>query len=332
MRVELAWDVVNDIANDPTRADLLNIIIYSTVLKGFAMTKQIDRLFSVYGEMRQRQVAMNTVTYNTLFDACARCGCMDRTLPLVADMSASGIVMDTISYSTLVKGHCFAGSVDAAFAVLKEMRSVCQQKPDEIMYNSILDGCAKEHRTEDALALFDEMKREGVRPSNYTLCTLVKLLGRVRQLTQAFNLVDELRADGLRPNIQVYTCLMSACIDNRQLERALQLHDQVIRSGCQPDQKMYSSLVRGCLRVGSVSKACEVVRCAYLLSGHCFESPACAYGVDAKTIEDVVMRLKQGNRSDCDMARGLIADLKHAHGLTIQDNVYAQVVRHATSR
>merc|ERR1719224_321521 len=99
------------------------------------MTKQVERLFAVYAEMRERGVSCNTVTYNTMLDACARCGCMDKAPGLVADMRAAGIVADTITYSTLVKGHCFSGDIDTAFSVLEEMRKEGRHRPDEILYN-----------------------------------------------------------------------------------------------------------------------------------------------------------------------------------------------------
>merc|ERR1719446_1345210 len=184
---------------------------------------------------------------------------MDRVPKLVADMKTANIKPDTITYSTQVKGHCHSGNVDRAFEVLAEMRASGQHQPDEILYNCLLDGCAKEHRLEEALALYAEMKKEGVPPSNFTLCTLVKLLGRARRLPQAFAVVEELSTTcGLKPNIQVYTCLLQACIHNRQLQRALELHDEVIVENCQPDQKTYNVLVRGCMWSGNLKKAVEM--------------------------------------------------------------------------
>merc|ERR1719379_956820 len=76
--VEDAWNLVHDIMSDPARKSLVNNIIYSTILKGFAMTKQTERLFAVYAEIRDQGVQANTITYNTMIDACARCGAMDR--------------------------------------------------------------------------------------------------------------------------------------------------------------------------------------------------------------------------------------------------------------
>jgi len=308
----------------------VNNIIYSTVLKGFAMTKQTERLFVVYTEIRNQGVQANTITYNTMIDACARCGAMDRVPQLLADMKSANISPDQITYGTLVKGHCLSGSVDQAFEILAEMRLGGKHKPDEILFNCLLDGCAKEHRLEDAMALYEEMKQENVLPSNFTLCTLVKLLGRSRRIQQAFAIVEELSAKhGLKPNIQVYTCLIQACIHNRQLQRALELHDDVITTGCEPDQKTYTVLVRGCMWGGNLRKAVEMVRCSYLLPGHEFKVPSKVYGVEAKVLEELVMSLNQGGESDATLGRGLLLDLKQHHGLSVQDNVYSQVVREA---
>merc|ERR1719389_398635 len=121
---EDAWGLVQRLSQDPARAGLLNNIIYSTLLKGFAMTKQTERLFAVYEEMKERSILRNSVTYNTMLDACGRCGCMDKAHALLADMRSAGIAADKITYSTLIKGHCFSGDLDSAFAVLKEMREV----------------------------------------------------------------------------------------------------------------------------------------------------------------------------------------------------------------
>merc|ERR1719378_651654 len=105
------------------------------------------------------------------------------------------------------------------------------------MFNSLLDGCARQHRLEDALTLLENMKSSGVAPSNYTLSIMVKLLGRARRLTQAFEMVKSLCAEhGFRANVQVYTCLMQACFQNRQLGKALALHDQSVEDGCVFDQ------------------------------------------------------------------------------------------------
>merc|ERR1719482_2211965 len=162
------------------------------------------------------------------------------------------------------------GDLERAFDVLEELKNDNKYHPDEIMYNSILDGCAKQHRVEDALRVLDEMIAAGVGPSNYTLSILVKLLGHARRLPQAFRLVEDLsKQNGFRPNVQVYTCLVQACIHNRRLDRALAVYDTMVAdASCRTDEKFYSVLVRGCLQMRQPLRAIDVVRAAYQLPGH----------------------------------------------------------------
>merc|ERR1719236_174133 len=263
-----AFDLVRGIRDESEYADILNTVIYSTLLKGFAQARQPGRVQDVFEEMKQMGIACNTVSYNTMLDANAMTGRMDRADEIFREMQASGVSPDVITYSTLVKGYCQAGDIDRGYQVLNEMVANGVHEPDEILYNSLLDGCAKQHRVDDALKLVEDMHKHNVRPSNFTLSILVKLLGRSRRLNQAFSMVEETcKRFDLQANIHVYTCLLYACFQNRQMPRALQLHDSMItEAGVEPDERTYSVLARGCLGAGSCEKAANVVRAAYRLN------------------------------------------------------------------
>lgn len=303
---------------DSDRTDhngVINTVIYSTVLKGFAVMRRIDKVFVVYEEMRSKNIPCNTITYNTMLDACAKCCAMDRATNLLVDMKEACVEPDIVTYSTIVKGYCVEGDVDRAFSVLEDMKSDEKLAPDEIMYNSILDGCAKQHRVDDALKVLEEMKSTGVIPSNYTLSILVKILGHARRLNQAFRMVDELSTQhGFRPNVQVYTCLVQACVLNRRLEKALSLHDTMIAdTGCRLDEKFYAVLTRGCLQLHQPLKAEEVVRAAYRLPGHNLAESsrpnARVVGVESRALEELASRLQGGGREEQEVLAKLNADL-----------------------
>merc|ERR1719231_137267 len=314
-RAEDAWNLVQELSRDEERKQYVNTVIYSTVLKGFAVARQPKRIFAVHAEMRRSGVACNTITYNTIIDACARCGCMDRVPALLEEMKTASVEPDVITYSTLVKGYCFAGDVDRAFKVLTEMKTDGKFSPDEILYNSLLDGCAKQNRVEDALRLLDDMRSNGCVPSNYTLSIMVKLLGRARRLDEAFTQVEELsRANGFNPNVQVYTCLVQACAQNRKINKALALHETMItEAGCAPDEKFYSVLPRGCLQAGALEKAAAVVRCAHHLTGHDMAiSRGSPPGLESKAVDEVLSKLSASSTKDQGLAAQLGTDLKAA--------------------
>merc|ERR1719428_1981323 len=126
-----AFDLVRGIRDDSEFADILNTVIYSTLLKGFAQTRQPVRVQDVFEEMKQMGIACNTVSYNTMLDANARTGKMDRADELFREMQASGVSPDVITHSTLVKGYCQAGDIDRGYQVLNEMVESGVHEPDE---------------------------------------------------------------------------------------------------------------------------------------------------------------------------------------------------------
>merc|ERR1719281_173519 len=327
-----AFDLVSGIREESEYADILNTVIYSTLLKGFAQSRQPGRVQDVFEEMKQMGIACNTVSYNTMLDANAMTGRMDRADELFREMRASGVSPDVITYSTLVKGYCQAGDIDRGYQVLNKMVANGVHEPDEILYNSLLDGCAKQHRVDDALKLLEDMHKHNVRPSNFTLSILVKLLGRSRRLNQAFSMVEETcKRFDLQANIHVYTCLIFACFQNRQMPRALQLHDSMItEAGVEPDERTYSVLARGCLGAGSLDKAANVVRAAYRLSPQGMVMPKSAPGIEPRALEEVMAALSTSPNAE-KVAVPLLADLR-AIGVHVERGVYAAAVDTSVKR
>jgi len=263
-----AWHLTNEVWKNEEQRSFVNTVIYSTILKGFAMTRQHDKVTVLNEEMKQRGIPKNKITYNTILNSMALCGLMHRVPEVLQDMREAEprVDPDVVTYSTIIKGYCKSGDLDKSLDLFRQMRKEANLEPDELMYNSLLDGCTRQNRLEDASRILQEMLEAKIKPSNYTLSIVTRFLGRARRLDQAFSMVESLSNEfGFKPNVQVYTCLMQACFDNHQPGKALSLHDRVVRQGIVPDEKMYTALVRGCLHTGETEKAALVVRCAYHL-------------------------------------------------------------------
>jgi len=238
-----------------------NIVMYSTIIKGFANTRQASRAMDVWEEMRARGVKMNTVVFNALIDAQARVGAMDAVSRCMETMEAEGCVPDVITYSTIVKGYCVKGDMNRALEVFR-----CMQKNkmaiNSIIYNTLLDGCTR-HRMDLAEELLEDMAKNNIAPSNFTLGILVKMYGRNRLLRKAFEVVELYpKKYGFALNPQVRTSLMCACINNGALDRAYEIFGDLQRfSGA--DATAYGALISGSVRHGSLAKAVELVEDAY---------------------------------------------------------------------
>eukprot|EP00448_Togula_jolla_P035294 CAMPEP_0170640568 /NCGR_PEP_ID=MMETSP0224-20130122/40296_1 /TAXON_ID=285029 /ORGANISM="Togula jolla, Strain CCCM 725" /LENGTH=1023 /DNA_ID=CAMNT_0010971087 /DNA_START=103 /DNA_END=3174 /DNA_ORIENTATION=+ len=260
---EGGYELIHQMQEDENCRSALNSVIYCSVLKGFAREKNLERVFAVYKEMQERQLDFSTVTYNTIIDACARCGRVDYLPAILEDMQKNRIRPNVITFSTMLKGHCQTGDIQKGFAILEQMKKEAGLKPDEIMYNSLLDGCAQHAHIDEGLRVLQQMQEDGVKPSNYTLSILVKLMGRARRLDAAFDLMKQVaRKFSISPNVHVYTNLIQACIGNRQLQRALETLELMIKEQVQPESRTYAILLRASLSHGLYDQAEGLLRAA----------------------------------------------------------------------
>lgn len=240
-----------------------NTVMFSTIIKGFATTRQASRARDMWKEMDELGVPFNVVVYNALIDAQARIGAMDEVSKLVESMEPHGCTPDNITYNTIVKGYCVKGDIDKAFEIFRNMQNN-GLAVDAVVYNVIMDGCTKESRWDLVDLALGSMEQNGITPSNFTLGILVKMYGRRKQLDKAFQVIEELsQRHGLRVNMQVKTCLMSACINNNEIERALAVFWDIKAVERSVDANAYGSLISGCVRQGQCERAVELVEDAY---------------------------------------------------------------------
>jgi len=295
-----AWDLVQDLLKEEDTKVLVNTVICSSILKGFAYTKDTEKVMAVYKQMQANEIQPNTITFNTMLNAFAQCGTMQHAPQLLQDMKAAhpSVEPDIVTYSTLVKGYCYAGCLDRALQVFSDMQKEKRCAPDEVLFNSLLGGCAKEFRLDEALQLLDQMRKTGVAPSNFTLSMLVKLMCRCRRLDQAFSMLEDMSKEyNFKINIQVYTCLIQGCFHNGQIDKALAVYNRIITDGLQPDAMTYTVLVRGFLRAGSLYKATELVKHAHGLGGEAAMQAAYkgtakpSPGVNAGCLDEVISAL-----------------------------------------
>ncbi|CAE8637912.1 unnamed protein product [Polarella glacialis] len=259
--VEAGYELIRETLRDPETRQLVNAVIYCSVLKGFCHEKRFDRVWSVYEEMLQEQVQFSVATFNALLDACARSGEMYRAEPLLKEMAEQSIQANIVTYSTVLKGYCIENRVDKAFGLMQEMKLNTEVKADEVMYNTLLDGCARCCLWEKGMSVLSEMRKQGINPSNFTLSVLVKLANRCKKpVDVAFNLCQDLcQTFCLRPNIQVYNNLIHVCTNQRQLQRALDVFGTLLSERVRPDSRTYALLLRGCVQGGAAQEAVDLL-------------------------------------------------------------------------
>jgi len=312
---EDAFELVHQLQADTQCKDVVNAVIYCSILKGFSREKRLQRVWAVFEEMQQQNLEMSLVTFNTVLDACARSSRMEDVSKIIDNMKMHGVTPNIVTYSTLLKGHCQAGNIELGFATLSQMRKETNLKPDEIMYNSMLDGCAQNGLYAEGMDLYDKMLKDSIRPSNYTLSILVKLLNRSRRVDEAFKLVKDISEKyGVKPNVHVYTNLMQACVSNRgHAAKALTVVETMLKEGVALDSRTYGVLIRSSIFQNQYPQAAGLLRGALGLPGALDmltnSRLAVCSSFDHSLVSDTLSRLADCGCMDS-LVAPLLADLK----------------------
>lgn len=332
------YDLIHEIQGEEKSRNVINAVIYGTVLKGFSHQKKFGRVWAVYQEMLVEKMDFSIVTYNTLVDACARCGEVCRVPTLLEDMDRHNVEPNLITYSAILKGYCQDGKLDKAFELLESMRQTTKFKPDEIMFNSLLDGCARQGLWDRGISLLEEMEQVGIKPSNFTLSILVKLASRSKRLDAAFDLSAAIATKyRFKLNVHVFSNLVHACVNHKDLPRATGVLERMLRERVRPDVRTYSLLLKGLIAAGERKEAAGVLRVALglpdaheRLAG--FSPSICKPdgGVPKPLVSEVLEGIVGPNGKDEVLAVRLLQDIKRI-GMSVDPRVQLRLATRASS-
>jgi pentatricopeptide repeat protein len=308
-------------------------------MKGYSHQKAFDKCWDVYQEMIQANMRsqFSSVTYNTLIDACARCGEIGRAPTILEDMLRQGVEPNLVSYSAVLKGYCQENKLDKAFELLETMKGSKHVQPDELVYNTLLDGCARQALYKRGMQVFAEMEERGVKPSNFTLSVLVKLANRGHHLEEAFALCATISEKyRFRLNVHVYNNLIQACIAHKDRPRGLEVAHEMMLKEVRPDARTYTMLLRGfnfsedgAAVEGLLRAALGLPEAHPMLADLEPETVRLESPLSADIISEVLQSLAPRSRCCNERMVRLLSELRHVPGLELDSKLVMRLTANA---
>ena len=141
----------------------LDEITYNTLIKGCGKTKKLADAIFFFEEMKKSGICPNRITYNSLIDTYVKAGKMNEGWRFYEEMIKNNITADNFTYSIIINGiktnHTNKEELSKALNLLDNIQNKLEFKPDEILYNSLIDACVKFNEINKGLSLFEEMKK-----------------------------------------------------------------------------------------------------------------------------------------------------------------------------
>ncbi|KAJ7542121.1 hypothetical protein O6H91_10G090800 [Diphasiastrum complanatum] len=195
-----------------------NVVSWNAMIAGYAQNGLGKEALALYKQMKQEGVQPNNVTFVVLLKACASLAALEQGKQLHSDIIKRGFQSDVIVGNTLVDMYAKCKCIEDARELFNYM-----SERDVVSWSAMIAGYAQNGLGKEALALYEQMKQEGV-----------------------------------QPDIVTFTCVLSACASLAALEQGKQLHFDIIKRGFQSDVIVGSTLVDMYAKCGCIEDAREL--------------------------------------------------------------------------
>ncbi|KAK7308348.1 hypothetical protein VNO77_41950 [Canavalia gladiata] len=219
-----------------------DVVTWTVMIGGYAQHGDANHALQLFSEMfkMDNSIKPNDFTLSCVLMACARLAALrfgrqihayvlrnryDSAILFVAnclidmysksgDVDTAQIVFDNmpernaVSWTSLLTGYGMHGRGEDALRVFDEMRKVLLV-PDGITFLVVLYACSHAGMVDDGINFFYRMSKDfGVDPGAEHYACMVDLLGRAGRLSEAMKLINEMP---MEPTPVVWVALLSAC-------------------------------------------------------------------------------------------------------------------------
>ncbi|KAM7263076.1 hypothetical protein ACFE04_000759 [Oxalis oulophora] len=178
---------------------------------------------SVHGYMVKNGLELNVEIGTPLVDMYVKCGSFKNACQVFDLMPAKNIK----TWTVLICGLAKTGYTHEALALFEVMRK-SGVRPNEITFTGILSGCADAGLVCEGLKHFKMIKDEyGLEPRVQHYGCMVELFGKAGLLKKAYEIITSMRVE---PNVIIWTSFLSACKDHKQFEMAERVVERALKS------------------------------------------------------------------------------------------------------
>ena len=284
-------EIFENIINKKYKNISPDLITYNTFIKGCSKFKLYDKVEFAFNHLinnsKKTNIIPNDVTFNSLLDVYVSQKDMYKVFQIVKLMNEFKIFPDNYTYTTIIKGlnknsllkasngnNIIANNITNINPnpETEEMLSNCElnlafklfnqvkmsSKPDEILYNCIMDACLRFNKIDKMLEVYQEMIKDGIKPSSITCGIVIKAYGMKGDLNSALDIYYKMKKEKIEISNITYGCLINACIKNNDLNKAFELYESLKNESYEMNTILYTTLIKAYSKQKDINKVIEI--------------------------------------------------------------------------
>lgn len=214
-----------------------DVISWTTTIKAYLQMGQEEKAVETFVRMREAGIKPNEYTFAAVISSCANLSRFRLGEQLHGHVLTIGLVESSSVANSIMKLYAKCGKHASALLMFEAI-----EKKDIVSWSTFMVACYQSGQGEEAFKLLTLMRREGPRPNEFALSTV-----------------------------------LSVCASMALLEQGKQLHAHVISIGLDYTARIRSSLVNMYAKCGSIEDAkavfdasitCDIVSWTAMINGY----------------------------------------------------------------
>ncbi|XP_044963111.1 pentatricopeptide repeat-containing protein At5g56310-like [Hordeum vulgare subsp. vulgare] len=235
---------------------LRSVVVYTTMVSGYAQNGRYQDAMGAFDEMLNEGFEPGAVVLASVLSACARSKSgglvIGRRVHDIMERRGMAAPVGVILGTALVDMYAKNGAIEEAVTVFKGM-----PERHTATWNALISGLAHHGHGKDALAMFQQMRREGVPPNATTLVGVLSAYCHTGLLDEARRVFTSMEDFGVTPSIQHYGCMVDLLGRSGLLSEA----EEMIRGmTCKADTMIWGALLTACKGHGDIDVAERAVQ------------------------------------------------------------------------
>lgn len=221
-------------------------VCWTAMIDGYVWNGLANAALDLFREMQRECVRPNEFTVVCILSACSQLGALELGRWVHSYVGKNNVRLNTFVGSALVDMYAKCGSLEEALVVFDEM-----EEKDVVTYNSMIAGLAMHGRSNEAVKVYEQMVRDGVRPTQLTFVGVLNACSHSGLVDVGFEVFESMAKDyELEPQIEHYGCVVDLLARVGRLEEAYEFAKGM---RVEPDHVIWSALLSACKIHGHLS-------------------------------------------------------------------------------
>ncbi|XP_057873381.1 pentatricopeptide repeat-containing protein DOT4, chloroplastic-like [Cryptomeria japonica] len=230
-----------------------NSLSWTVIIGGVAKQGQWHETLRLFHQMRGLGLQPNNFIIPSVLKACANLMSLQEGKDIHDYIVRNKLEIDLFVASALVDMYAKCGSLDCARQVFNKM-----PHRDLVAWNSMISGYAHNGQDAEALEIFNEMQREGLKPDLITWNALIAGYSHTGKTAEAMKLFNQMQSAGMKPDTVSWTALIQGYTQSACSNKALELFCQMQQAGLKPNSVTVASVLPACANLVALGYSREI--------------------------------------------------------------------------